>query len=126
MVVNDLDKLAESRPLTEEEIKSRRNGYKDITEKENLTVIDAKQKSKIKWAIDGDENTKFVHGYANNNNRRNRIDRLMIIGDWCTDPITIKAEALRFFQEKFAKNGHKGRNFEATGSTGYPRLMHYF
>lgn len=46
MVDNDLDKLAESRSLTDEEIETRRNGYKDIVEKEKLAVIDVKKKSK--------------------------------------------------------------------------------
>lgn len=64
-------------------------------------MMDVKQKAKIRWAVDRDENSKLFHGFINNNNRRNRINGLMINGNWCTDPVIIKLETLKFFQSKF-------------------------
>lgn len=63
--------------------------------------MDAKQKLKIRWVVDGDENSRLFHGFINNNKRKNRINRLIINIEWCSDPIKIKAEAFRFFQSKF-------------------------
>lgn len=43
-------------------------------------MIDLKQKARIKWIIDEDENTRFFHGYANNKKGKNRIHGLLIDG----------------------------------------------
>ncbi|KAL4586081.1 hypothetical protein LXL04_010712 [Taraxacum kok-saghyz] len=37
----------------------------------------------------------------NGNKRHNRINGLIIEGEWCTDPVTIKSEVLQFFKDKF-------------------------
>lgn len=99
--VHQLDIDAESRQLTEQEIMERTSGYKSIIELEKIRSMDLRQKSRIKWAIDGDENTSFFHGIINKNNRKNRIDGLMINGEWCTDPKIIKQGVCSFFAEKF-------------------------
>ena len=61
--VHKLDMDAENRVLSAEEIETRRVGYKDIIEMEKMVVMDARQKSKIRWAMDGDENSKLFHGF---------------------------------------------------------------
>nr|GFC63589.1 hypothetical protein [Tanacetum cinerariifolium] len=38
---------------------------KDIQEAEKVDNLEAAQKAKLKWAIEGDENTKFYHGILN-------------------------------------------------------------
>lgn len=80
-VVHKIDIEAESRMLSNEEIEIRHRGYKEIIEKEKNTVLYLQQKSRIKWAIEGDKNTRFFHGYFNNNNRKNRINGLLINGE---------------------------------------------
>ena len=70
-----------------------KNGYIEIVEKKKRSLTQSK-KEKIKWVIDGDENTRFFHGYANNKSRSTRINSIMIIGEWCMDPMKIKAEVL--------------------------------
>lgn len=67
---------------------------------EKREAMDVKQKARMKWMIDGDENTKFFHGYVNNNNRKNKISGLLINGRWESDVQSIKNEAFRFFSEK--------------------------
>lgn len=63
--------------------------------------MDLKQRAKLKWEVDGDENTRFFHGYVNNRNRKNHIHRIMTGGGWTTDPNIIKQEAVIFFEEKY-------------------------
>lgn len=45
-----------------------------------------KQKARLRWDIDGDENSKFFHGIVNNNKRKNRINGLNLDGDWVSEP----------------------------------------
>lgn len=70
----EIEALAKTRPLTE-------------AEKARATSMDLKQRAKIKWEVDGDENTRFFHGYVNNRNRKNHIHGIMANGSWTTDPI---------------------------------------
>lgn len=100
-IVAHLDHEAESRLLTPQEIDSRRDSFKSIAELEKFRVLDIKQISRVKWAVDGDENTRFFHGHVNHNNQKNGIDGLMINDTWCTDPVLIKSEAFNFFTDKF-------------------------
>lgn len=101
LVVERLDHEAEKRNLTEVELEQRRDNFKKVVEIEKFKALDIKQKSRIKWAVDVDENTIFFHGYVNSNNRKNGIDGIMINGNWCTDLSLIKMEAFNFFAEKF-------------------------
>lgn len=61
-----------------------------IVDLERVAVMDLKQKAKIKWVVDGDENTSFFHGFVNNQNRRNKIHGLLVNGQWVTNPDVIK------------------------------------
>ncbi|GJR20433.1 nucleotide-binding alpha-beta plait domain-containing protein [Tanacetum coccineum] len=43
-------------------VNKRANVVRSLQELENLQSLEAAQKSKIKWAIEGDENSKYYHG----------------------------------------------------------------
>ncbi|GJT85935.1 hypothetical protein Tco_1067652 [Tanacetum coccineum] len=47
---------------TDDILYKRMEIIKDIQEAEKVDNLEAAQKAKIKWAIEGDENTKFYHG----------------------------------------------------------------
>nr|KAJ0191688.1 hypothetical protein LSAT_V11C800406980 [Lactuca sativa] len=100
-VVKEIEKAAESRSLSSNEQRIRADVIKKIMEWERLQALDLKQKARIKWTIDGDENSKFFHGYINSKNRRNLLHGLMINGRWTTGVNEIKEEAYRFFHDKF-------------------------
>lgn len=78
------------RQLSEMEINERRSGIHKIVEMEKLATLDLKQKSRIKWVIDRDENISFFHGYVNNKHKKNRIMRLQTNNSWATNAETIK------------------------------------
>ncbi|KAJ0536200.1 putative RNA-directed DNA polymerase [Helianthus annuus] len=74
---------------------------KDIKEMEGYKVKDLKQRARIKWDLEGDENSAFFHGYINSRRACNNIPGLMIDGVWTTKPVLIKKEIMRFYRNAF-------------------------
>lgn len=87
--LQELDLSAQSRVLRNNKISKRRNLFQKIVETEKNNAQDLKQKSRINWVVDGDENSKFFHAFFNNNKRKNRINGLLINGEWKTEPDAI-------------------------------------
>ncbi|XP_023763808.1 uncharacterized protein LOC111912315 [Lactuca sativa] len=106
-LVNSLDMAAESRTLTSVEMNQHKDGNQKIIELEKWATLDLKQKSRIRWTVDGDKNTCLFHGHVNNNNRKNTIYGLTINGAWSTDVQEIMGEAFRFFEQKFKERWPK-------------------
>nr|GEV35789.1 RNA-directed DNA polymerase, eukaryota [Tanacetum cinerariifolium] len=48
-----------------DDLTKRANLFRDLKDIDNKDSIDLAQKAKIKWAIEGDENSKFLHGIVN-------------------------------------------------------------
>ncbi|GJY66108.1 hypothetical protein Tco_0468346 [Tanacetum coccineum] len=64
--------------------------YHDIHSVETRESI---QKAKIKWAVEGDENSKFFHGMINRKRANLAVKGVMIDGEWVDDPRTQVLEA---------------------------------
>ena len=56
-----------------------------------MLLLDLKVKSKIRWTVDRDENTKFFCAYINSKNMRTWLCRLSINGRWSSGAGEIKA-----------------------------------
>lgn len=102
--VNELGVAVESRPLTDLEKHVRADYIHHLKEIKNLKCLNLKQKSREKWALDGDENSKFCHILMKKNTSSNRINGLIIGGDWSTDPSAIKEEVFSHFKNRFTEN----------------------
>lgn len=63
--IESIEAKAEVRSLSEFELSERNEGVQKILEYERKRVLDLRQKFGMKWSIDGDENSKFFHGYLN-------------------------------------------------------------
>ncbi|GKD40295.1 RNA-directed DNA polymerase, eukaryota [Tanacetum coccineum] len=70
----------------------------DINQLENRDSI---QKSKIQWAIEGDENSKFFHGIVNKKRSIMSIRGVFVDGSWCSDPSSVKDAFKRHFEARF-------------------------
>nr|KAJ0218461.1 hypothetical protein LSAT_V11C300121630 [Lactuca sativa] len=57
--VLELDSNAESRNLSEAKISEWHEGKKKLIEMEDIRRLDLKQKSKVKWTVEGDEIANF-------------------------------------------------------------------
>lgn len=68
----------------------------------NQTVL-VRQKSRSRWALEGDENTGYFHVLINKQLRSQRINGLKICGFWVSDPKSIKQADVKCFANRFVK-----------------------
>ncbi|KAK9065009.1 hypothetical protein SSX86_016392 [Deinandra increscens subsp. villosa] len=101
--IGKIEMAAEGRDLTDSERADREGWVKRINELESFKARDLRQKAKIKWAVDGDENSRFFHGVVNVRSLSNRINGLIIGGQWVTKPWRIKEEMLLHFKDRFTE-----------------------
>ncbi|GKD29823.1 hypothetical protein Tco_1240601, partial [Tanacetum coccineum] len=64
-----------------DDLSSRANTVRDLQAINKKDSIDLAQKAKVKWAIKGDENTKFFHGIVNKKRRHLAIKGILIDGE---------------------------------------------
>ncbi|XP_071714401.1 uncharacterized protein [Rutidosis leptorrhynchoides] len=74
-----------------------------------LNDLDFLQKSRVKWDVEGDENSKFFHSSLKHKRRTQQIQGLLVDGIWIDDPNIIKANFFDSFKVKFeeVKSGAK-------------------
>ncbi|XP_022039968.1 uncharacterized protein LOC110942499 [Helianthus annuus] len=94
----------ETRDLTEDEEWIMAENRKIVKDVEYRKKSDLKQRSRMRWAVDSDENSKFFHAMINNRKVSNSIHGLNIEGTWCSKPALIKKQILSFFRDKFREN----------------------
>nr|GEV68290.1 RNA-directed DNA polymerase, eukaryota [Tanacetum cinerariifolium] len=68
---------------------------------ENMESSELAKKAKVKWSIEGDENSKFFHGIINKCQNNLSIRGIMVDGDWKEDPTAVKKEVFSHFQNIF-------------------------
>ncbi|GKC03688.1 hypothetical protein Tco_0995298 [Tanacetum coccineum] len=94
---------AERRTLTEMERSTWLETRKRWVEMENEYGNMIRQKARIKWDVEGDENSKFFHSYVNRRNNKSNIKGLVINGVWSEDPKLIKMEMARHYKPLFSE-----------------------
>ncbi|GJZ19885.1 hypothetical protein Tco_0556475 [Tanacetum coccineum] len=60
-------------------------------------------KAKVRWAIEGDENSKYFHGIINKKRSNLAIRGVFVDGTWCTDPILVKKAFKDHYEARFNK-----------------------
>lgn len=90
--IEALEITAESRLLTNDELQNRLLWKKELFELDEAKGRDLRQKARIKWQVDGDENSAYFHSHLNSNVKNSRVNGLMINGTWQEDPNVIKKE----------------------------------
>ncbi|GJS41523.1 RNA-directed DNA polymerase, eukaryota [Tanacetum coccineum] len=76
-----------------------------INDFKHLEATDRIQKAKLKWAIEGDENSKFFHGIINKKRSQLSIRGVINDGQWHTDPEMVKDAFMRHFANRFKQPG---------------------
>ncbi|GJT10260.1 RNA-directed DNA polymerase, eukaryota [Tanacetum coccineum] len=67
--------------------------------------MEAAQKAKVKWAVEGDENFGFFHGIINKKRNIRSIRGVMVDDTWIDNPKNVKKEFLDHLVERFCKPG---------------------
>nr|GFA22905.1 RNA-directed DNA polymerase, eukaryota [Tanacetum cinerariifolium] len=80
---------------------------------------DFAQKAKVKWAIEGDENSKFFHGLVNRKRAQLSIRGVFVDGDWKTDPKVVKDT----FKEHFAARFQQPSEYRFKINTRFPKRL---
>lgn len=99
--IEKIDLQAELGQCSQESAKLRMEAIQKLKELEAIRILDLKQKSRVRWALEGDENSRYFHVIINRNIRVQRLNGLNIGGHWITDPGQIKDNIVKFFESKF-------------------------
>ncbi|GKC55783.1 RNA-directed DNA polymerase, eukaryota [Tanacetum coccineum] len=77
------------------------------------------QKAKVKWSIEGDENTSFFHGMLNKKWSLLNIRGIMVDGMWIESPNRVKGEFFHHFSSRFDKPDDRRAHIEMR----YPKTL---
>nr|GEW96560.1 RNA-directed DNA polymerase, eukaryota [Tanacetum cinerariifolium] len=77
------------------------NLMKQLHDIKSTEACDFVQKAKVKWAIEGDENSKFFHGIVNRKRANLAIKGIMVDGDWVDTPSRVKDKFVSHFASRF-------------------------
>ncbi|XP_071728141.1 uncharacterized protein [Rutidosis leptorrhynchoides] len=100
--VNELEalaKLTKLQPDILENICSERlEVIHELDKLERDESIDLKQKSRVKWDVEGDKNSKFFHSLIKQRQKDQMINGIKINEKWITTPDVIKNTFLKFYK----------------------------
>nr|GFA28145.1 RNA-directed DNA polymerase, eukaryota [Tanacetum cinerariifolium] len=68
--------------------------------------------SKVKWAVEGDENLGFFHGILNKKRSILNVRGVMVDGIWVDNPHAVKKEFYDHFKQRFCQPGPKGASIQ--------------
>ncbi|GKC78965.1 hypothetical protein Tco_1129739, partial [Tanacetum coccineum] len=101
LALNDLDQKIDMGIASDQDKSDRLQLLYEKTELDCISDMDLVQKSRIKWDIEGDENSKFFHGLINKKRRQQMVRGVIINGMWNTDPYQVKNAFFQYYQDKF-------------------------
>ena len=81
----------------------RRQLLQKVVDLDRLAIMDIMQKAKIKWAIEGDENSKFYHGILKRKRKNLAMKGVNVEGVWVTEPTQVKNVFILFLLKEIRK-----------------------
>nr|GEX97473.1 putative RNA-directed DNA polymerase, eukaryota, reverse transcriptase zinc-binding domain protein [Tanacetum cinerariifolium] len=99
----DLDGVIDKGDGSDDDGHRRREVIRLIQEVEKVDAMKVAQKAKIKWFIEGDENSKYYHGVLNKMRGRLTIRGVLVDGIWMESPHLVKHEFFEHFKNRFEK-----------------------
>nr|GEX83694.1 RNA-directed DNA polymerase, eukaryota [Tanacetum cinerariifolium] len=63
-----------------------------MSKRDRFFVAEIAQKIKIRWCVEGNENSKFFYGMLNNKRSQSNIRGVLIDGKWTDEPVKVKGE----------------------------------
>ncbi|GJW78885.1 RNA-directed DNA polymerase, eukaryota [Tanacetum coccineum] len=114
--LGDIYKKLDCGEVTGELLLLRMNLIQSLQEKKIVDARDNLQKAKVKWAVEGDENTKYFHGIINKKRVNLSIHGIMVDGEWIVEPMRVKEAFKNHFASRFQppSSGRSRINFTFT------------
>nr|GEV03034.1 RNA-directed DNA polymerase, eukaryota [Tanacetum cinerariifolium] len=84
--LTELDKIIDQGGGNEEFVNQRASLLKDLNDINSIEVSELSQKAKVRWFIEGDENSKYFHGILNSKRSQLAIRGIHLDGDWIANP----------------------------------------
>ncbi|GJU03453.1 hypothetical protein Tco_1113791 [Tanacetum coccineum] len=98
-----LDVIIDKGEGNAEVVKQRMDVIKSLQDMENLQSLETAQKAKIKWAIEGDENSRYYHGVLNKKRNQINVRGILVDGIWTDNLCRVKREFLQHLKKRFDK-----------------------
>nr|GEY98863.1 RNA-directed DNA polymerase, eukaryota [Tanacetum cinerariifolium] len=103
-----------------DKIMCKRSGIiNNLNDLSNIQTMEVTQKTKIRWAIEGDENSSFFHGMLNKKQTTLNVRGVLVDGSWIDNPIDVKDEFLNHFSTRFQNPDPK----EAYVKMDFPNVL---
>ncbi|XP_039137390.1 uncharacterized protein LOC120274917 [Dioscorea cayenensis subsp. rotundata] len=99
--IDKLDVMKESRCLTPQEVHQEHTLREKLGDTLKQEELYWKQRSRLNWLKEGDENTKFFHATANGRKNRNFINSLQLVGREISQPREIGKLFVDMFHQQF-------------------------
>nr|GEV41168.1 RNA-directed DNA polymerase, eukaryota [Tanacetum cinerariifolium] len=96
-----IDKDLDNGIISDDMLLNRLEFSQKLYDLKQSDLKDAAQKAKVKWAIEGDENSKFFHGIINKRRAQLAIRGVFVNGVWHTEPSLVKDSFLDHFATHF-------------------------
>nr|GEY46384.1 RNA-directed DNA polymerase, eukaryota [Tanacetum cinerariifolium] len=98
----DIDLRLDKRNGLPDDLTKRANLFRDLKDIDHKDSIDFAQKAKIKWAVEGDENSKKFHGIVNKKRRHLAIKGILVDGEWIENLNRVKSEFYSYYSNLFS------------------------
>nr|GEZ84583.1 RNA-directed DNA polymerase, eukaryota [Tanacetum cinerariifolium] len=104
--LSDIDRLLDGGDVSDSNLLRRSELHRNLYNINQMESKEYLQKSKIKWAFEGDENSKFFHGLINKKRSQHAIRGVFVDGIWCTNTNKVKEAFFKHFEARFKKPVH--------------------
>nr|GEU29539.1 RNA-directed DNA polymerase, eukaryota, reverse transcriptase zinc-binding domain protein [Tanacetum cinerariifolium] len=84
-----------------DDLTKRANLFRDLKDIDHKDSIDLAQKAKIKWVVEGDENSKKFHSIVKKR-RHLAIKGILVDGEWIENPNRVKSEFYSYYSNLFS------------------------
>nr|GEX11484.1 RNA-directed DNA polymerase, eukaryota, reverse transcriptase zinc-binding domain protein [Tanacetum cinerariifolium] len=101
--LHDVEVLSDNGNAMDSTLIKRMELIKNIQDLDKLDFMEAAQKAKIKWVIEGDENSKYYNGILNKKRHQLAIRGVLKDGIWIDNPVLVKNEFVTHFKCRFNK-----------------------
>ncbi|GJV81698.1 RNA-directed DNA polymerase, eukaryota [Tanacetum coccineum] len=99
--LNNIDFVLDKGSGETNDVQCRNDVVCQIQELEKIANMEMAQKAKIRWAVEGDENSKYYHGVINKKRNNLSIRGVMVEGTWIESPALVKKAFFDHFKSQF-------------------------